>query len=239
LAIVRVQGNARGCVVGGSNFTITMGSTPISGNVLILAIGIRCGTSLYITVSSISQTGVTWSLVIQKKAVPSLYYMDTEIWIGIVGTGAGTVITVTLTGTLPTNGEAVADVCEYSGVLTVGYLDKTATNSGANSTPDTGTTATTTQADELWIGSTSAEGADQTTPRNGFTLLDGVQLCGFDEYNSEAYLEKIVSATGTANSGTTCPYNTDWVGCIATFKASPAAKPKGSITLLAKGGGII
>ena len=59
---------------------------------------------------------------------------------------------------------------------------------------------TTTQPSELWIGGiTVGAAAAQSSATNGFTLLDGdtgTQI-------SVAYLEKVVSATGAANSGTT------------------------------------
>ena len=86
---------------------------------------------------------------------------------------------------------------------------------GSSTHTVTGTTATTTQAKELWIGGITVEAsASQTTPTNGFTLLDGATT---GVSTSVAYLENIVSTTGTASSGTTISSNS-YVGCIATFK---------------------
>jgi len=58
-------------------------------------------------------------------------------------------------------------------------------------------------------------GLAHSNPTNGFTMLYGAA-----DYNPPtAYLEKIVSSTGQANSGTTLSGVEDWAGCIATFKA--------------------
>jgi hypothetical protein len=204
-----------------------MGSAPTNGNLLLLTFTSYRNDALgrYATISSISQTGVTWIKQISKTNPTDLdHTQDTEIWAGVVGSGASATITITLA--YYANAGGIADVCEYSGMLTSGFLDKTATNSGLSSSPDTGTTATTAQADELWIGCTGLNGSrSQSTPTNGFTLLDGAVYSSC----SCAYLEKIVSATGTANSGTTGSGSAYWAGCIATFKASAAPPPAGGV----------
>ena len=229
MAITRVQGNARAAGLG-TTLTVTQNSPPTNGNLNILAF---CSTvtefesGSYVTrsVSSITQTGVTWT----KQAFQDTWWehpanhlntLNSEIWVGVVGAGASATITLTLLGTGDTNNAEVANVCEYSGLLTSGFLDKTAINAGESTNTDTGTTAITSQANELWIGAIAAERA-QTTPTNGFTLLDGVYYTGYGISN--AYLEKIVSATGTANSGTSIASIENWVGCIVTLKAPAVA----------------
>jgi len=229
MAIVRVQGNARGTSLT-DTISVTMASNPISGNVLVAVIGV-CASAAR-TVLSIVQAGVTWTYQIGIVGVYD--YDDTaEIWFGVVGAGASKDVTVTLSWVA--NHGGVADICEYSGVETSGFLDKTATSSGWNDLK-TGTTVATTQANELWIGGIEADySRTQSLPTNGFTLLDGAL---YDE-GSLAYLEKIVSATGTANSGTTASGNCASGGCIATFKGKAAAPPKGTIGIHAKLAGII
>jgi len=209
-SITRVQGNARG---GGSSspLTVTLVQTPTDGNVLIAVIGSYGSTGIS-SVSSIEDGNgkVTWTKQVSKN---DGYYRDVEIWLGVITSGASTTQTVTLSGSLH---NVVADICEYSGIVTSNFLDKTATHTAYSSNPDTGTTTTTGQANELWIGGTAIASQSQSTPTNGFSLLDGT-LYG---YISVAYLEKIVSLEGTANSGTTADGDNFWVGCIATFKAS-------------------
>ena len=60
--ITRIQGPARGTSTS-TPFTVTMGQTPTSGNVLIAVIGTcRLSQSSAATVNSITQTGVTWGI---------------------------------------------------------------------------------------------------------------------------------------------------------------------------------
>ena len=93
----------------GSSISITLPSAPVSDQVAVLQIGINSGTSA--RVSSISQTGVTWT-----KQVEAYYsgQVGMETWVGVVGAGAGTGITITLAASLT----AVAHYAEYSGVDT-------------------------------------------------------------------------------------------------------------------------
>ena len=218
--IIRVQGNSRGTSTT-SSISVTMASTPTSGNLLIACIGSLDSNPSYDSVSSISEGGVTWTKQIQEQAES---YIDSEIWVGVVGSGASVSITINLAST-PNYG-AVADVCEYSGLATSGFLDKTATNGGSSTSPSTGTTAATSQANELWIGCTTLNYYGQSTPTNGFTLLDGA---AFGTDMSLAYLENIVTSTGTASSGTAGGGSNWWAGCIATFSARAASNPPTSV----------
>jgi len=202
--ITRIQGNARG-TGSGASITVTLAQTPVEGNVLVATVSTEIWTIQ--TVDSISQTGVTWS---KQKGVTYQDSFGVEIWFGVVGSGAGTVATITFTGSV---NAAVGNICEYSGIATTYFLDKTASATGTSTQTDTGTTAETTQADELWIGSTFGYYQTQSNPTNGFTLLDGDSSSA-----GNAFLEKIVSEVGTANSGTTIA-SAQWCGCIVTLKA--------------------
>ena len=162
--------------------------------------------------------------------------LDSEIWYGVVSGGASTSITFSLVGGSG-SGNEVVDVAEYSGVSTSGLLDKTATASGSSTVLSTGTTDTTSQASELWIGCVglfSPSSFAVSTPQSGFTLLDStVSFVG--EKCSNSYLENVVSSTGAASSGVTTSITTSSVGCIATFKAliysiTPSADSHSSIS---------
>lgn len=198
-----------------SSFTVTMGSTPTTGNTIIAVIAPRAGGVTNSNVTAISQTGVTWTKQIEEHSGHS-YVGGVFVWLGVVGVSPSIAITISLTNGYYYN--CIADVCEYSGLLTANYLDKNATNKSSSGTAcSTGATATTTQADELWIGGISGINYGQTSPTNGFTLLNGTSSGGTGPVSC-AYLEKIVSSTGTANSGTTLGGSAYWTGCIATFK---------------------
>ena len=223
------SGYSRGVWSSGSSFTLTLGQTPTNGNALILGYYNDDGPND--TIRSISQTGVTWSGSGNGKQLAfqdNIDYADLEIWIGTASSGAGKTITITLSSTPGVYAMAEADACEWSGLASSSsVLDKTATYSGAGEeslSSATGTTATTTQATELWIGITSAlcmYASTQSSPTYGFTLLDGTPLPNFaGTYYSLSYLYNVVSATGAASSGTTIRYSGNVDGVIATFKAS-------------------
>ncbi|MGD0204154.1 MAG: hypothetical protein ABSC20_09660 [Candidatus Bathyarchaeia archaeon] len=211
-AITRVQGNARGTTTS-STLTITMGAAPTAGNLLILTYG--SGGSGYITISSISQTGVTWTLAKQKEYNSMV---DDEIWYGVVGSSPSATITVNLSGA-PSSYGAVGNVCEYTiGTPAIWTLDQTASATDSGTTLVTGTTGTTYTANEVIVGSVVIANTGQTTPvGNSFALLDGAQY----EYISDAYLEYIASATGTFSSSTTVSGAHNSVGAIATFYGIP------------------
>lgn len=220
--ITLVQGPARGTgdIISG-NYTVTLDSTPASGNLLILCsyAGAQ-GTNPHVT--GVSQTNVIWT---QVATVSDNSFGDSEIWKGVVSASAGTVLTISVTGGTGDYGWEIADCCEWSGLS--GVVDKTNYNNGGEGTSsDSGTTATTTQNDELvvaGIGATASAQSHtnaQSSPTNGFTLLDGTStVVAIYSYASVGYLYKIVSATATYNTGTTIAYDSYWVGCIATFKA--------------------
>lgn len=208
MAITRVQGNARQTTTS-SSISVTLDSAPVQSNLLIAVIGMRAAAGGE-GVSSISQTGVTWAQQVYRQNSNGTGYVG--IWAGVVGAGASTSVTVNLNKAADRG--AVANICEYSGLRTSDFLDKTATSyNGPVTQTDTGTTATTTKAEELWIGGIETAWKTQTNPTNGFMLFDGQKY----SQTAVAYLEKIVSSQGQANSGTTCD-STYYVGCIATFK---------------------
>jgi hypothetical protein len=222
--IIRVHGNDRGEQDNLlSSISCTLANTPTSGNLLIAVIsdGISIGTVPI--VSSITETNVAWFKAVAKSN-STTSSRNCEIWYGGVGTSASTSITVNLSGVC-TNG--AVDVCEYSGLASSNMLDVTASYAGLSINPVTGTTSTTSQASELWIGGIGAFTTvskylpSQTSPVNSFTLLDGAGYQGYTTFGSNGYLEYIASSTGTANSGDHFNANVafQYCGCIATFKA--------------------
>ena len=144
------------------------------------------------------------------------YGTDTEIWLGIVNSaGASTSISIALSSSTGTT-YSVADICEYSGIATSSYLDKTAVNTVFPAQVlALGQLANNSKFRVMDRGNNSRSAAAQTSPTNGFTDLDGATYTS----TSVAYLQNIVYTTGTANSGTAISSNR-FAGCIATFKAA-------------------
>ena len=119
---------------------------------------------------------------------------------------------------------SAAVVLEYSGVLAVSPLDKTASITGSSTAAATGTTVATTQAIELWIGGSGLVSSSYTlgNPNNSFTAVASAQSAHTTAAsNAKVYaLERIVGGTGTASSGGTVSTSSQWSGAIATFKAA-------------------
>jgi len=223
MTIAKVQGpkNNYG-IAPPQTLSVTLDSTPISGDVLICTTAIESGDSR--TVSGISQTGVTWSYCKNKAVYNATWatYYDVEIWIGVVGSGASKTLTISYSGTQWAVFWATA--LEYSGVATSNELDKTASNTGTDKYPDTGTTVATAQDGELWIGATLIQGPNaQGTPTNGFTLYDYYDVGGSGDLGT---LQLMNAAQGTAHSSTTATSANPWVGCIVTFLPAAGAISK-------------
>jgi len=208
-------------------YTITLPAVPGGGTYTLVAAIATAATSntKYATITDTQ--GNSWAQVATGIRAPSNVEM-TEIQYAKAVSGA-TANTITIT---PTGGNASSVVImEYSG-LTSTPLDKTATSSGAAAASPivmTGpTTATTTQANELWL---SSFGAEVGTPGSlsspsGFLYITKSQYGS--SYGSSANSSLFVLATNAltttpGNCGGTVTYGVNSFGysaMTATFKAA-------------------
>jgi hypothetical protein len=99
-----------------NSLALTLGSTPTNGNLLILVSG-RDDNG---TISSITQTNVTWTQIATSTAAPRL-----EVWKGVVSASPGTGITVAYS----TTSFSQYVVTEWNGIT--GTLDTSVVNSGS------------------------------------------------------------------------------------------------------------
>ena len=215
IAAARLVRSATGNT-GNSNRTsinVNMVTAPVAGNTMIAVISTR-GTSAN-RVSAISQTGATWSRVAQATNSGGT---TTEIWFApSVAANAATAVTISQASL-----RSAAVVMEYSGVLAVSPTDQITNATGNSNSPVTGTTLTTTQANELWIGGIGYINSTPTlgTILNSFTSVASAQsTSNTPGNNAKVYaLNRIVNATGTASSGGTLSASAQWSGAIATFR---------------------
>ncbi len=108
---------------------------------------------------------------------------------------------------------------EVSGIATSGSLDKTSSNNNVSGTTlDSGTTATTSQADEFSIAVIGQRiAATFSAPTNGYSIsVQGNNAAA----NTMGVLNKILSATVAANTSVTSTQSAGWAGAIATFKSA-------------------
>jgi hypothetical protein len=97
----RIQGPARGTSTSNS-ISVTMGQAPVSSNSLVATIGTR-GNGAAVSISSITQTGVTWSQAVDTTSG----WQDLAIWLGVVTSGGNASITVSLSGNAANGGVAL------------------------------------------------------------------------------------------------------------------------------------
>lgn len=187
--------------------TITLPGAPVPGNALIAVLTHRSGST---SVGPTSTHG-TWQLAVARTYPGNVETV--EVW--RVQNLAGTATTITI----PASANRVAHAFEYSGLADILALtDQTAFNSG-NTVPalDSGTTPTTTKAQELWLAGFIFQNGGRTysTPTNGFSII-----ATGDNGQSNAVLSKHVAATGAANAGVSISGGAGrWVGVIATLVA--------------------
>jgi hypothetical protein len=229
---ILIQGATRGTgSTDAGSFNVVLSQAPVEGNYLVLAYT-SAGQAANPTIASITQTNVVWTL---KASNTPTAYSDAEIWLGVVGADAGTTIAVTVeNGGAGFNFE-IADVCEWS---TLTGFDKEASDEGdLTASGNSGTTDATTVDSELVVcavggfSGSAASDTTQTDPTNDFTLLDGVSIARGSDYQSLAYLYKIVDAAGAQNSGSTFAASAYWGGCIATFTIAPDPPTGGGVTV--------
>jgi hypothetical protein len=198
---------------GGSSGSLTCTiPAPADGNTLVAVVQARkSGSVLY----SMSQTGATWT----EAGSSSSTNVEVSIWYANNVSGAGTSVTIT-GGT-----KLAATIVEYSGLASSSVLDAVSGggNAGTSNAPDTGTTSTTAQASELWVGGMANVNTNTYSAQtNGFTeIAESATTGGSPATKSNSvYEEKVVSTTGAANVGATLSGSVEWVGIIATFNAA-------------------
>ncbi len=225
---VRVGSYASGSTGANSatSFSVTI-PAPTSGNTLVAIISTRSASASAVT--GIVQSGAAlWTRAAQSTGTAGT---TTEIWHAPNIQAAGTTVTIQLAAPLM----ASAVVAEYSGVLVAGSLDQTANSSGSGIAAVTGSSATTTQANELWLGGIGLDNSTLTlgTPVGGFVSIANAQSSGASATgDAKIYaLEKLPGATGTAASGGTITGTTP--GTIAQRGVATTASitTAGSVTI--------
>jgi hypothetical protein len=202
---------------------VTM-TAPAVGNTLVAVIATRSATAN--SVSSISYAGSgTWN---RATATAGTAGSTTEIWYAPVTSAPSGNLTIN-----QATARAAAVVIEYTGVLTPSAVDKVANNTGSSTTPTTGTTAATTQANEVWVSGVGLVSSTYTLTLSGsptFSPIASAQSANATStLNAKVYAQDyIAGATGTASAGGTIGTSSQWSGAIATFKSAVVS---GSLTL--------
>ncbi len=224
-AITEVQTKTAASTTGVTSQTCVLTAAPTPGNIVVVSVGLLSSSSGDVSAPNINFV---------YKSVAGGSSCNSIVAVGMAQTSASATITVTS----PSSGGIAIVATEYSGVDA--DVDRWASNTGATNADDSGTTAATTTANELWIGTlvhrfgTTSSGAAYASPTNSFTIRGQV----VSTINSSAdrlvgQLEKIVSATGTANTGATSSGGSGsntWSGQIIALRESCAPTPTATAT---------
>ena len=215
--------NKTGSLTGGgsaTSFNVTaLTAAPTAGNTLVAVIA-TCNTSQNSVagIGATSGTVLNWQRAAQSTAVAN--GTTTEVWYAPVLAGAGSTVTINLAGTGYAAGAVVA---EYRGVLTANPVDQVAGASGTSSTnpASTGTTAATTQVNDLAFGGI---GLVFNTSGTFSGISGGSQITSVTSGSATSRVRLYAIATTVATPATasfTGTMNTaqNWSGAITTFKA--------------------
>ena len=199
----------------GTASSYTVNASAITGTGMIAAISIYSST---ITVSTVVQTNCVWVRATSTSIAAS---GTTELWYCLsAGSSPGSVVTITLSGS---NFGSGATVIVYDTPFT--GLDQIASASGTSSTaPNTGTTPTTTNTNELFIGcisliDTGGAGESFGTMTNGFLTVSETDTNGTSLFGPLLHhgSYQLLSNSLTTASTTAQFASVNYTGVIATM----------------------
>jgi len=229
MAITEVQKKDNGVSSGTTN-TITMTSGVTQGNLLVATV-LNGGTGVTVTAPDGS-----WTKAVSANFSGGTTTGTEGLWWRIVD--AGLAGTTSFTWTLAAAHTFNIYMSEWH--ATNGWpgtpTDQTASLVKVlTTTADSGTTATTTQAEELWLAGVDAGGnATFSGLTSGWTQDSSLAPNG--SHRSGAFFE-IASATGVAHVTFTLSAAEDTAGTVATFKDSTGSAVASNTTLLLLGVG--
>jgi hypothetical protein len=214
----------------GSSATLLLfpSATAAVGDLLVVSIVVNAASR---TISGVTDSvGNTYTLLTAATGRMSAGLAYSMCTVALTSAGS---ITITLGGSGSDAVRAVADT--YSGIATSSPFDVSASNTGSGTTSSV-TLPTTTQADEIVIGTAVIQSDRTSTPLSGYT--DNYQATASGSYTIQS-LYQIVSSTGVYTPGTVFSGTATTTAAVgATFKAIAAGgssftSPLATLTLAA------
>jgi hypothetical protein len=190
-------------VAAGDDIVITFAMDPTPGTVSVA----DAWGNTYNLVADVSTTGGIRTLIFAAYNVTAL--------------PGGSIVTITH----PNVVARAAALSVFHGLDDSGALDQTKTATGSGTTPSSGATATTTQAEELLIGAVGTEGpvGDPVgTWSNSFIAgpRAGTALSTADANVTASMGYRVVTVAGAYTAAKTGITSRDWAAAIATFKGT-------------------
>jgi uncharacterized protein YjdB len=205
----------------GTSLTISTSSGVAVGNTIILTIAMDPAAGNVSVIDNRGNTYTKYADVSNGSGTTS--GVRTLVFSAPVTNAFISSSTNTITITFPTVAARAASAFLVNGLSQVSPVDKFATATGTSSTPNSGPTATTSQANELLIGAIGIEGTDGINKGSGYETLNSATANGGATTSSIKIQPeyRIVSTTGayaaTASIGSSRP----WAAAIVTYKAAP------------------
>lgn len=204
--------------IAGATDTLAFPAPVGAGSTLVVMIRMGNATTLNSITDSVNGLGAPWTILTNIDNAPGRQY------VAYIQNSLGGTPTLSFTYGASSQSPRYA-MCEIAGALP-GSFDVSASNTGSNATALTGgTTATTAQANEAWLGFFSNSGALTFSNVSPWTIL-GVEPAGAAARLAVVYQEP--GAIGTPQAAITASVNTNYIGFTITFRESAAG-----LTLLA------
>lgn len=227
-----LAGNANATITRGQTFNGTTGATNASslaltvtapdltdGKYHYMVIAVATLGSVYPTVDS----GYSWQAV---NVISGSSLTQAFLFVGRVFSGAGTTITLNASGTTV----MAAVGAEYTSDRPL-RLDRSAVALGSSTTPSSGATQTTSNANEVCFGalacrlqSSSATG-NFTSPGSSYSeILAGGKSSSNNTAGNDRevdLLEKFLTSTGTTTASATVSVSGVWAASLATYEEVP------------------
>jgi hypothetical protein len=215
--IALVQQSAAATTLGATE-TVTLSSAPGAGHMLVL---VWTNEADLVTVTSVSGGGVTWVKANQQN--DNANTGDNEVWYGLNSSGAGTAITINLSG--PATSLYSTAVLEFSGVPTAepGVLDGKPAGTTGNGTTAVAPSITPAVGNELFVGLISTSQARTgSPPGGGFTAIP---LAGPSTHNQAGFL---IATDPAAHQMSQTTVSGLFAGTAASFEPAAAPAPPAS-----------
>lgn len=214
-AIAYVQSVGNFSTSSGTSLAGDFSSTPTNGNLIIVAARIgAAGRTVTVSDDGLNTYAIAITESDGSSDLITFYAMN------IAGVASHTV-TVSISGA----GTSIRmTLHEYSGLATSSALDQTAGDSAlvSSATADSGSTSTTTVADELLFGAGIHGAGGTLSAGTGYgNLTASPSAAGSHKQAGE---DQIVSSTGAYNATMGLAANSSWIMTIATFKIASTTR---------------
>jgi hypothetical protein len=209
--------------------SVTIPSTTAGNCLVVCVLSFNTTTSQSVSGVTLGGSAGNFAQAISKVGGTSSAVMA-AIWVDPNCAGGQTAITISGSNLLVSFGDGGVVVFEFSGVATSSPVDLTSSGGAATGTGwDSGTTGTTSQAVEAWVGAAVGFATLSTLPGSPWT---NTQPGGASNPAVAGY--QITSSAGTADYAGTQTSSDPWAAVVVTLKGPPTTQ-QGAATLTGTG----